>query len=227
MLSCSQTARSEKNVERRFLKKIDWSPFVNGVVDVFHDARNIYMMLEYIPCGTLRSIIHDQAPLDATRATFYFANIACGLKFLEQHDIVHRDLKPENILLGADGYLALSDFGTAIKPTDDESIIDWVMVGSPRYMAPECINPSVIGPVSYGSMVDWWSSGCIYFELLTGESVSISKISNRTLLTRPGFPGSRRQCQSYVEKGAFGGNRLACTSRDRKGSQIPRRIVSG
>lgn len=192
VLSCSQTARSEKNVERRFLKKIGWSPFVNGVVDVFHDARNIYMMLEYIPCGTLRSIIHDQAPLDATRATFYFANIVCGLKFLEQnHDIVHRDLKPENILLGADGYLALSDFGTAIKPSDDQSPIDWTMVGSPRYMAPECINPTVIGPVSYGSMVDWWSSGCIYFELLTGKPVSISEILNWTFLTRPGFLGPR------------------------------------
>ena len=170
-----QAERSEKNIERRFLKMMDWNPFINGVVDAFYDARNIYMMLEYIPCGTLRSIINEQAPLDTTRATFYLANIACGLDFLERYNIVHRDLKPENILLGADGYLTLSDFGTAIVPSDKQGITDWAMVGSPRYMAPECINPTVIGPVSYGSMVDWWSSGCIFFELLTGESVSISK----------------------------------------------------
>ncbi|KAK2466817.1 hypothetical protein APHAL10511_001075 [Amanita phalloides] len=164
------TAYGEKDVERKFLKKISWNPFVNGLVDVFYDDRNIYMMLEFIPCGTLRSIINEQAPLDATKATFYFSNITCGLAFLEQYGIVHRDLKPENILLGADGYLVLSDFGTAVVPSDVTSMSDWAMVGSPRYMAPECINPMLIGSVSYGPTVDWWASGCIFFELLTGES---------------------------------------------------------
>ncbi|KAF8623460.1 hypothetical protein AX15_006244 [Amanita polypyramis BW_CC] len=161
--------RAEKDVERKYLSKLPWNAFVNGVVDVFHDARNIYMMLEYIPCGTLRPIIREQGPLDLTRAMFYFVNIACGLDFLEEHNIVHRDLKPENILLGADGYLVLSDFGIAEAPSAEQSLSEWTMMGTPQYMAPECISPALVAPISYGSTVDWWSSGCIFYELLIGR----------------------------------------------------------
>jgi cell cycle protein kinase DBF2 len=37
------------------------------------------------------------------------------------------------------------------------------MVGSPDYMAPEIIDSS-----GYDRLVDWWSCGCILFEMLSG-----------------------------------------------------------
>ena len=144
---------------------------MNNVIDAFHDERNIYMLLEDIPCGTLRSLIHEHGPFDATRAMFYFSNIACALAFLQDYNIVHRDINPDNILLGSDGYLCLSDFTKATVPSDDQGFQYWILVGSLAYAAPECINPVAVGPLTYGSTVDWWSSGCVFFELLTGEPV--------------------------------------------------------
>lgn len=167
--SLEASTPSDKHAERSILSEMGWFPFVNNVVDVFHDARNMYMLLEHIPCGTLRSLIRDQGPFDATKASFYFSNIVCALAYLETYNIVHRNLNPDNILVGADGYLCLSEFTKATVPSDDQGFQYWIMVGSLEYMAPECLNPIVIGPLTYGATVDWWSSGCIFFEMLTGE----------------------------------------------------------
>lgn len=41
------------------------------------------------------------------------------------------------------------------------------MVGSPHYMSPEILNSEDVN--GYGPEVDWWSLGCIFFELITGS----------------------------------------------------------
>ncbi|KAF8891186.1 kinase-like domain-containing protein [Infundibulicybe gibba] len=152
-----------KDVERSRLVELPWNPFISGMVQVFHDPKNLYLMLELIPCGSLRSIIQERAPLDPLITSFYFSNIVCGLSFLEDHGVVHRDLKPENILLGPDGYLCLADFGTAAK---EEEETHWLLIGSPAYMAPESITP--VGQVQpHGTAIDWWSGGCILYEMIT------------------------------------------------------------
>ena len=136
---------------------------MNGIVQTFYDARNLYLMLELVPCGTLRSLMQKRAPFDPAALTFYFANIICGLHFLEIYDIAHRDIKPENILVGADGYLSLADFGSAARFSDQSG---WLMVGTAAYMAPE-----VIAPVGQSERtwtgIDWWSSGCVLYEMIT------------------------------------------------------------
>jgi serine/threonine protein kinase len=157
-------------VERSTLCELPWNPFVNGIIQTFHDARNFYLMLELVPCGTLRSLIQKRAPLDPAAITFYFANIVCGLEFLEQYAIVHRDIKPDNILVGADGYLCLADFGTAEKAYQ-EDLESWLMNGTASYMAPEVISP--VGQTQRTwSGVDWWASGCVLYEMITRKMAS-------------------------------------------------------
>lgn len=158
----------KKDAERSRLAELPWNPFINGIMQTFYDDRNLYLMLELIPSGSFRSALRRRAPFDAATAAFYYANIVCGLTFLEEHDIVHRDLKPDNILMGPDGYLSLADFGSAALELEET---DWMLVGTPAYIAPECISPQ--GQTgSYGKSVDWWASGCILHEMLTGKMVS-------------------------------------------------------
>jgi serine/threonine protein kinase len=152
---------------------LPWNPFVNGVLQAFHDARNLYLMLELIPCGTLRSLLQKRAPFNPATTAFYFANIVCGLSFLEFHGIIHRDIKPENILLGPDGYLCLADFGSAAR---EETEDDWLMVGTPTYMAPESFTPQGQSERLY-SGIDWWSAGCVLYEMITRKMVRFSLCS--------------------------------------------------
>lgn len=130
-------------------------------------------MLEHIPCGTLRSLIQKRAPFDPVTTAFYFSNIVCALAFLQKYDVIHRDLKPENVLVGADGYLCLADFGSAANEFDED---DWIMIGTPTYMAPEIFSGAEQSRRTYGA-VDWWSAGCILFEMATRKMVRVVHIS--------------------------------------------------
>ena len=74
----------------------------------------------------------------------------------------------ENVLIGLDGHIKLADFGTAKQmrgrvqaaapPPTNHSLI-----GTPEYMAPEVLLGRACCETS-----DWWSFGCIGYELLVG-----------------------------------------------------------
>lgn len=49
------------------------------------------------------------------------------------------------------------------EPTNPATLA-FSVVGSPHYMSPEVLT----GEHGYGAEVDWWSLGCIFFELVTG-----------------------------------------------------------
>jgi serine/threonine protein kinase len=80
---------------------------------------------------------------------------------LREARIIHRDLKPDNILVDSRGHLHLVDFGLSYDGVG--SVQRPSKAGSPDYMAPEV----VLGK-SHSYPVDYWSFGCIIFELLTG-----------------------------------------------------------
>jgi serine/threonine protein kinase len=142
------------------LSSIPWSPFVCGMLDALYDAKNLYIALEHLSCGTLTMAINQRGPFDEATARFYFANIVCGLDFLHEHGVAHRDLKPDNILMGPDGYLCITDFGAATTKWDDNS---YITVGTPCYSTPESIRyPDLYCAPS----ADWWASGCIIYEML-------------------------------------------------------------
>ena len=82
-------------------------------------------------------------------------------------------LKPENVLIDKDGYAKLTDFGLSkenIKNNQDAK----TLCGTPEYLAPEIIDKQ-----GHGRSVDWWSVGCIVYEMLTGQPPFILKDNNR------------------------------------------------
>ncbi len=80
-------------------------------------------------------------------------------------NIVYRDLKPQNILLGEDGNCAITDLGLAVEITPDLS----GRCGTRGYWAPEMLVKVDGKRGTYGKDVDWWSYGCLIYEMLYGK----------------------------------------------------------
>ncbi|TDL24932.1 kinase-like protein [Rickenella mellea] len=168
----SMSHRADFFAEMRTLSNLPWNPFIAGFVNTFHDEINMYLLLELIPYRHLlsRLFLAPKNTLESNTALFYTANIVCAIAFLHNHGVVHCDIKPENILIGADGYLALADFGMAKTEKNLTPRDVWAGYGTTMYRAIELQGGRNNPPdMRTAKCIDWWSLGCIVYEMHTGE----------------------------------------------------------
>jgi serine/threonine-protein kinase len=76
---------------------------------------------------------------------------------------VHRDVKPGNLLLAPNGTLKITDFGIA-QAVGLDGATGPVLLGTAAYVSPEQVRGERATPAS-----DWYSLGCVLYELLAGE----------------------------------------------------------
>ena len=81
------------------------SPFCVKLFYCLQSSTNIFLVMEYLIGGDLKSLLNIYGFFDENMARFYAAEIALALSYLHKHSIIHRDLKPDNILLTAKGQL--------------------------------------------------------------------------------------------------------------------------
>jgi serine/threonine-protein kinase len=122
-----------------------------------------YLAMEYLAGRELRDMI-SKKQLDLVSAVEIAAQVAEGLAFAHSHGIVHRDVKPGNVMVIAGNRAKIMDFGIARVRKSDVKTHTGLLLGSPKYMAPE----QVMGrPVD--SRSDIFSLGVVLYEMLAGS----------------------------------------------------------
>ncbi|KAJ2822001.1 serine/threonine-protein kinase dbf2, partial [Coemansia furcata] len=77
----------------------------------FQDARHLYLAMEFVPGGDIRSLLIQNDLFRHQVAQFYIAEMLAAVAALHSFGYFHRDLKPENFLVDAAGHVKLTDFG--------------------------------------------------------------------------------------------------------------------
>lgn len=146
------------------------SPHIVTVYDlVVDEAGNAFLVLEYVPGGTLHDYLIG-GPLPLAIALRLTADAARGLMALHESDLVHRDIKPENLFLAEDGRAMVGDLGIVqMSTTTFRTRLDYGSPqghpGTPMYMSPEqALTTNVLMPE-----VDQYSLGAVLFEMVTGK----------------------------------------------------------
>lgn len=166
--SISTDSRSKERLEQeaRAISNLN-HPHICVLHDVGEQDGMNFLVMEYLDGRPI------QGPLPVNLALKYAIQIADALDTAHSAGIIHRDLKPGNILL-AKNEVKLLDFGlaklrlspvvvgtsTATLPLTAEN----VLVGTPRYMAPEQLERKEADARS-----DIFAFGCVLYEMLTGR----------------------------------------------------------
>jgi serine/threonine protein kinase/formylglycine-generating enzyme required for sulfatase activity len=139
-------------------------PNIVKVLDYGEFEGSPYLVLEYLPSGTLKEKLGRPLPWkDAVRLLL---PIASALQYAHEQGIVHRDVKPSNVLITRSGEPMLSDFGIAkILESEETATLTGtgIGVGTPEYMAPEQWTGQA------GPQADIYSLGVVLYELVTGH----------------------------------------------------------
>jgi serine/threonine-protein kinase len=170
-----QHGRDEMAV-RRFLREARLAsqlsqPNTVSVLDVGQakDGR-LFLAMELIRGKTLDEVVAREGAFSAARAAHIGIQLCDALEAAARLQIVHRDLKPANVIVLDDppgrDLLKVLDFGLAKSLIGDESEAtqSGLIVGTPRYMAPEVLMGA---PHTLAS--DLYAVGVILGEISTGS----------------------------------------------------------
>src|SRR5262249_12277964 len=129
-----------------------------------------YLVLQYVPGGSLADRVRQDGPLSWQQAARYIADVAEGLLEVHARSIVHRDVKPANILWNSEADEALlTDFGISVRLRDGSGV-----GGAPYYIPPEAFD-GVVSPAQdvYGlaASLFWLVAGSVPFPAATQEGL--------------------------------------------------------
>ena len=142
-------------------------PHIVQIYDAVIDDDQSYIVMEYVPGGTLETFCSPKNLLPLTRMVEMIFKCTRALEYANRLGITHRDIKPANILLakvGNAGDIKISDFGAALMSGGDQSRTQVSGVGSPAYMSPQQVRDQ---PLDH--QTDIYSLGVVMYQLLTGR----------------------------------------------------------
>jgi len=136
-------------------------PHLAAIYDAVSDEDGSYLVMEYVPGGTLEAYIQPDKLLSVNTIVEIIFKCCKALDYAHRHGIIHRDIKPANILLTGETDIKISDFGAALSITAETTQVSGI--GSPAYMSPEQLQEMTLN-----HQTDIFSLGVVMFQLLTG-----------------------------------------------------------
>ena len=153
--------------EARACARLRDHPNIVTIHDMGEDDGRLFIVMELLEGEELRRLIARHAPLTLEEKLAIVRQICDGLHHAHQNGVVHRDIKPANIFRLPSGQVKILDFGiaqiAAAATTHGDLTRTGMMMGTPRYMAPE----QVRGQADQRS--DIFSVGAVAYELFSGR----------------------------------------------------------
>lgn len=144
-------------------------PNIVPIYEVHSEGKTHFLVMDFVEGRSLREFVKVRGKLDPVEATRLITDVASGLAYAFEKGVTHRDLKMSNVLVTSLGKARLVDFGLAAVNVGD---------GSDDKALENCPNPRTIdyaglerstGVRKDDNRSDIYFTGCIYYNMLTGE----------------------------------------------------------
>mmetsp|Transcript_116884 Transcript_116884/g.372159 ORF Transcript_116884/g.372159 Transcript_116884/m.372159 type:complete len:443 (+) Transcript_116884:111-1439(+) len=168
----SEEAIVDFRTEVELMRALD-HPSICRLLQVFEDAKSIYLVIEHITGGELFERISEVGSISEHDAAGVVRQVASALAYCHARGVVHRDIKPENILLDIEGHAKLADFGWS--NVMNNAAHRATFCGTPDYLAPEMIRGD-----GHNESLDMWEMGVLLYEMVVGKSPFGSKSQETT-----------------------------------------------
>jgi serine/threonine-protein kinase len=144
-------------------------PNIVRTFNVFADRHSYYIVMEYLPGGSLEELLSERERLTLDEAVPIVADICAGMSEAHSQGVYHCDLKPGNILFDGNGVAKLADFGIAhvsgaLVARSWRTASDFSS-GTLLYMAPEQLDGVRDDP-----RVDVYALGAVFYRVLSGRT---------------------------------------------------------
>lgn len=139
-------------------------PNIVPTFEVHSSKRSHFLVMAFVEGQSLRDFCKSRKSVEPLEATKIISGIAAGLAYGSTKGVTHRDIKLSNVLISSDGVPQLVDFGLAAV----------VSSGSDGHSNTRTIDYAALekatGVAKDDPRSDIFFTGCMYYQMLTGES---------------------------------------------------------
>ena len=189
-------AEPDESARKRFRREARAAAGVNHpnvcqVYEIGEDGGQLFIAMELLEGESLTERL-TRGPMPVAEAVVLGRGMLAALSALHASGVVHRDLKPSNVFLTPHG-VKLLDFGlaralprelTQTLETGTELTRPGLLVGTPRYMAPE----QVLGH-EIDARTDLFAAAAVLYEALAGRpaflGATVVEVLSATLREQP------------------------------------------